>query len=308
MRSALLCVCLAAIGCSGAPASGDTGNEGSSSDGSTSTSTSDTGEETSSDESTDDGGPPGGSPGCGNTDAELGVFVTHVTIQGEEREITAVIPDGYDPDTAYAMVFAWHGLGSNPDQLRLYFGVEQAANHQAIFIYPLGLPVPSQNNQIGWNLSPNGEDVALFDALVAGFSDEYCVAKDHIFSTGHSFGGYMSNTLGCARSDVLRAIAPVAGGGPFGGCSPSPLAVWMTHGESDSRVPFSEGEGSRDYWLGINGCAADSAPVEPSPCVSYEGCADGAPMIWCPHQEGGSDGHGPPGFGADAIWQFFANG
>jgi poly(3-hydroxybutyrate) depolymerase len=149
-------------------------------------------------------------------------------------------------------------------------------------------------------------DVQLFDALHQGFLDGYCIDVDRVFSVGHSFGGYMTNTIGCARSELVRAIAPVAGGGPYGVCGPGPLAAWLTHGELDASVPFSEGEASRDHWLAVNGCADTSTPVGPSPCVSYDGCVDGYPVVWCPHQEPALDGHGWPSFASAGIWEFFA--
>ena len=33
-----------------------------------------------------------------------------------------------------------------------------------------------------------------------------------------SYGGIMSNTVGCALGDDFRAIAPMAGSGPRGNC------------------------------------------------------------------------------------------
>jgi poly(3-hydroxybutyrate) depolymerase len=187
----------------------------------------------------------------------------------------------------------------------LYFGVEQASAGQAILVYPQGLPQAAMGNQAGWDLSPTGVDVQLFDELLQGFSDAYCIDLDAVFATGHSFGAYMSNTLGCARPDRLRAIAPVAGGGPFGQCTPNLVAAWLAHGEFDSQVPIDQGVGSRDHWLAQNGCGDTTAPADPSPCVAYEGCDEGYPVHWCVHQDESSDGHGWPSFAADGIWSFF---
>ena len=124
-----------------------------------------------------------------------------------------------------------------------------------------------------------------------------------MFSTGHSFGGYFSNTLGCARSSALRAIAPVAGGGPFdAACDPAPLAVWLAHAPNDDVVPFSQGEASLEHWAEHGGCASTGTPATPEGCVSRDGCA-GGPVVFCTHDEG----HDWPSLAPASIWGFFAS-
>ena len=55
----------------------------------------------------------------------------------------------------------------------------------------------------------------------------------------------------------MRAIAPVAGGGPFGTCPGDPVSAVIMHGMNDLVVPFTQGEGSRDTWRSDAGCEAD---------------------------------------------------
>ena len=59
----------------------------------------------------------------------------------------------------------------------------------------------------------------------------------------------MTNFLGCQRGNLLRAIAPVASGGPRdnNGCQGS-VAVQITHGTNDSIIELSEGEASLAKW------------------------------------------------------------
>ena len=242
---------------------------------------------------------------CGQPPPFTGVMPQTIEAAGQQRDYDLAIPADYDPDTAYPLVFAWHGRGGNGQLARLYFKVEESSQGQAIFVYPDGLPLPDMNNQTGWDLTPNGADIALFDAILADVRARLCVDDARIFSTGHSFGGYMSNAVGCARGDVVRAIAPVAGGGPFFPCA-GPVAAWIAHGMSDSTVPFSQGEGSRDHWAGADGCDMAEGPVEPAPCVAYTGCDDGLPVHWCAHDEPTLGGHGWPDWAGPAIWSFFA--
>jgi poly(3-hydroxybutyrate) depolymerase len=226
-------------------------------------------------------------------------------VDGTARTYELSIPAEYDPATPYPVVFAFHGRGGDGALAALYFGVEAQAAGAAIFVYPDGLPLANMGNQTGWDLTANGVDVAFFDALRAELDAQLCLDPERLFATGHSFGGYFSNTLGCARGDVLRAIAPVAGGGPFFTCN-TPVAAWIAHGNLDETVPVSEGEGSRDTWLGYDGCGATSQPTSPAPCVAYDGCSAGTPVVWCAHDEPDMGGHAWPSFAAEGIWGFFA--
>jgi len=254
---------------------------------------------------TDTGEPIGG---CGKVPDVSGSTPLKITVDGMERDYILSMPDDYDPATAYPLVFAWHGRGGDGALAQLYFGIEEASAGQAIFVYPDGLPLADMMNQTGWDLDPNNEDFALFDALMADVQSRLCIDPEKIFSTGHSFGGYMSNQLGCYRGDVLRAIGLVAGGGPyalFGECK-SQVAAWLAHGNIDQVVPFSEGENSRDHWVGTNSCAAEAEPIDPAPCTAFTGCDDGYPVVWCEHAEPALSGHGWPAWAPGAIWSFFA--
>jgi polyhydroxybutyrate depolymerase len=250
------------------------------------------------------GGPPAGTPGCGLA-VEPGETTVELEVGESTREYILVVPTGYDPDTPLPLVFGFHGLGSNAAVSRLYFQIEQAADGQAIFVYPEGLPLGSEGGLTGWDLAPTGIDVALFDAILAEVSEGLCIDPQRVFASGHSFGGYMSNALGCFRASVLRAIAPVAGGPPLDVCEDDTVAGWMAHGVSDGIVPFVLGELARDSLLDRNGCEATTTAVEPAPCVAYDDCAADMPVVWCAHEETELSGHMWPRFAGPAIWAFF---
>jgi polyhydroxybutyrate depolymerase len=246
-----------------------------------------------------------GTPGCGETGAPTGTVNDSVTVRGEARTFILAVPDDYDPDTPYPIVFAWHGRGSNAAQARAYFGVEQAAANAAIFLYADGLPQASVEGDTGWDLSETGVDIELFDVLLERVSASHCLDSSRVFNTGHSFGGYMSNSVACFRGDVVRGIAPIAGGGPFGACD-GPVAAWIAHGTVDSVVPFSQGEGSHLHWRDTNSCDDATGATQPAPCVAHSGCG-ARPVVWCAHDEPAFAGHGWPSFAPAAIWAFFAD-
>jgi hypothetical protein len=51
-----------------------------------------------------------------------------------------------------------------------------------------------------------------------------------------------------------------------------------------------------------NGCTTQTKSVDPSPCVEYQGCQAGYPVVWCVRP---GDPHAIPSFGAAAIARFF---
>jgi poly(3-hydroxybutyrate) depolymerase len=242
--------------------------------------------------------PPEGSAGCG-----LGAegIATELDVDGQTRSFELSLPPDYDPGKTYPLVFALHGLGGYGLLAKSYFGLQWSAASEAILVYPDALPLQLFGFQAGWELSPYGYDFDFFDALYAHLAASLCVDLDRVFATGHSFGGYMSNSLGCYRSEVLDAIAPVAGGPPaYGGCG-APIGVWLTHGSADATVVLSEGKSALARWRTTNGCSAESEDTSPSPCVAYKGCA--RELHWCEH----TGGHEWPDFAPGAIWDFFAS-
>src|SRR4029079_11437331 len=121
----------------------------------------------------------------------------------------------------------------------------------------------------------NGQDIAFTKQMVSTVESSYCVDAARIFSVGFSYGGMMSFTVGCEMSDVFRAIAPMSGAlySDFNcrGTGPA-IAMWGSHGLSDNVVPIADGRSARDKILQQNHCGTGTTPIDPSPCVSYQGC------------------------------------
>lgn len=236
-----------------------------------------------------------GTAGCTARPAAPGLATRTVMAGGVARQYRVFVPDAYDAREPTRLVFVFHGLGGDGNLIRSYFGIETEAAGRALFVYPDGLA--TQGGRTGWSTG----DLAFFDAMITELSAAYCVDASRIFATGHSFGGYMSNLVGCSRGTVVRAIAPVSGG-LLGGTCDRPVAAWIAHGDNDTVVEQSQSISARDRWRIANSCAATSAPTEPSPCVSYDGCSAGHAVTWCSF----AGGHYPlPGFIRPAIWAFF---
>lgn len=54
------------------------------------------------------------------------------------------------------------------------------------------------------------DDVAFVAALIDQLDGELAVDRERVFATGVSNGGMMAYWLAVERSDLVRAIAPVA--------------------------------------------------------------------------------------------------
>jgi poly(3-hydroxybutyrate) depolymerase len=249
----------------------------------------------------DDAAPPAPVPssGCGSP-ALTSSGEQALEVDGVERTYVVDVPAGYDGNAPLPLVFAFHGATTSGALFRSAFYGDLLSTMQdaAIVVHPDALGDPS-----AWD---NDADIPFFDALLAELGASACVDEGRVFATGHSSGGFFTNALGCQRGDVLRAIAPVSAGGPFtfggNGCR-GEVAVWLAHAENDETVSFESGVDSRDRWLATNGCSEATEPVDPSPCVEYDGCSAGLPVRWCVYQ----DGHDWPAFGPEGIWGFFSS-
>ena len=234
------------------------------------------------------------SAGCAAPAIAHGLTTRRLMVRGVERTFLVSLPAG-EPAVPRALVVVFHGLGATGAGIQSFLGeqLEEAAAGAAVFAYPDGIGG-------GW-LDDDGRDVAFFDALLADVSGAACIDPRAVFATGFSYGGYMTNVLGCGRGGVVRAIAPLSGAGPFGPCYGAPVAALVIHGRDDVTIELADGEASRDHWRAVARCAMTTHAVE-GPCVAYDGCLAAAPVRWCAFD----GGHLIPDFAAPAIWAFFA--
>jgi poly(3-hydroxybutyrate) depolymerase len=129
-----------------------------------------------------------------------------------------------------------------------------------------------------------------------------CFDQNQAFVFGYSAGGYMSHALACFRGDLFAGAGAISAGLGPGDCT-GPKAIYSGHGETDNTVPFANGVAARDRWLVENGCGESTTPTEQEGCVAYEGCMEGAPLIWCTHP--GAHSFFP--WTADGAVQLFRN-
>jgi polyhydroxybutyrate depolymerase len=256
--------------------------------------------------------PAGSATGCtkGGLTKGAGQAKT-IAVWGDARSYVLSVPDAYgETPQSWRVVFAFHGGGGTGEQLRGSFDTDQRfAEKNAIVVYP------DAANGRNWDLdtpAAQNPDIAFFDALLAELEANACIDATRVFAVGFSNGAYFTNQLGCRRGTALRAIAPHAGGGPYGPgssydgegnlvCAGKPPAVKVFHAEDDDTVPISDGESSINHWKWANGCQDSTHGAAPDGCVAYDGC--GKPVEMCRYW---GVGHAIWNEGAKATWDFFS--
>jgi poly(3-hydroxybutyrate) depolymerase len=256
--------------------------------------------------------------GCGK--ASTLASGTH-TIQssGQNRSYILRVPDNYDSNHGYRLIFAFHWNGGTANDVDSggadgaawsYYGLRQQANNSTIFVAP-------QGNGNGW-ANPGGQDVTFVDDMIRLIEGDLCVDTTQLFSLGFSYGGGMSYALACARANVFRAVA-VYSGGQLSGCSggTQPIAYMGLHGIGDPVLNISAGRSLRDTFVRNNGCTPQNPP-EPRQgslthiTTTYSGCRAGYPVVWAAfdggHTPGPVDGGGDSGvrtWTKGEVWKFF---
>jgi polyhydroxybutyrate depolymerase len=192
---------------------------------------------------------------------------------GMDRTYMLHVPAG-EP---VGLVLSLHGGGGTGIGQRNLTGFNSVADtHNLLVVYPDGY---EKSWADGRGASPADRrhinDVAFLVGLVNKLQNDYSIAPGHVFVTGMSNGGFMSNRLACDRADVFAAVAPVAGTLGVGmACHPSqPVSVWEAHGTADPLVPFKggtvRGRGGVSHsisadtmvgqWRSADGCQGDPA-------------------------------------------------
>jgi polyhydroxybutyrate depolymerase len=229
-------------------------------------------------------------------------------INNTERSYITSIGNKYNHNKPTKLIFAFHGRTNSNAQVRDYYDIEKVRNQDGIIVYPAALPAGntfSRNTTI---------DIEFFDQLVEDFTRNYCIDLDEIYVLGHSLGAWFTNTLACARGDIIRAIGSVGGSiTKLNACS-WPVASIIMHNPNDRLASFAGGEYARNILLEANQCDPNqSKPTWPidGNCLEYTQCLDDNPVIWCPHtqdyarRDGSYYPHTRPDFAAKEIRNFF---
>ncbi|MEU7573262.1 ricin-type beta-trefoil lectin domain protein [Micromonospora sp. NPDC049240] len=259
-----------------------------------------------------------GTAGCGRAPT-LTSGPRTIQSSGQNRSFILRIPDNYDRNHAYRLIFGFHWNGGTANDVDSggadreawsYYGLRQQANNSTIFVAP-------QGNGNGW-ANPGGQDVTFVDDMIRLIEGDLCVDTTQLFALGFSYGGGMSYSLACSRAGVFRAVA-VYSGGQLSGCAggTQPIAYLGIHGIGDPVLNISAGRSLRDTFVRNNGCTPQNPP-EPRAgslthtTTTYAGCRSGYPVVWAAfdggHTPGPVDGGGDSGartWTKTEVWRFF---
>jgi poly(3-hydroxybutyrate) depolymerase len=214
-----------------------------------------------------------------------------IDVGGMSRQYTIKVPDNYDANHAYRLIFSFHWLNGTMQNVangsgtaKAYYGLWGLANGSTIFVAPQGI-----NN--GWSDSgrsttTGGQDIAFTKALYDKITSSLCIDTTRVFAEGFSMGGSMSYALACALPDLFRAVA-VHSGGPMTGCvqHSKPVAYFMTHGINDGVCTYPRyGVPQLNDFAKVNGCMSATLPTPSSAqasCIDFSGCMPGFPARGC---------------------------
>ncbi|MFD4207438.1 cellulose binding domain-containing protein [Micromonospora tulbaghiae] len=251
--------------------------------------------------------------GCGKAPT-LSSGTRTISSGGQNRSYILRIPDGYDRNHPYRLIFGFHWLNGSANNVASagYYGLLPLSNNSTIFVAPQGI-------DNGW-ANTNGRDLTLFDDISRQIENDLCVDTSQRFALGWSYGGAMSYAVACARPTIVRAVTVISGAN-LSGCNggTQPVAYFGIHGIYDSVLNISMGRSLRDTFVRNNGCTAQS-PREPSRgslthiTTTYSGCREGYPVQWAAfdgdHTPSPVDGSSSPNdsrtWTSGEIWRFFS--
>ncbi len=202
------------------------------------------------------------SKGCGKDNTLKDNFT--FTSAGIEHEIYLTMPENYDKNKPYRLVFGMHYMGGSAEAVakrEAYYGLrnQKDAKENTIFVAPHGytteLDRSGKEKENPWRCYDD-KDHVFFDEFLTYLNENLCIDTSRVFSVGFSFGAMFSNALAQDFQDRLRGVVvfstmdqviymPKNKGLPI---------AWMgTVGMSDDLCTPKLGRSARDRILKNNG-------------------------------------------------------
>ncbi|KAL5598808.1 hypothetical protein BROUX41_003858 [Berkeleyomyces rouxiae] len=257
-----------------------------------------------------------GSTGCGMEQLAYDNDIpTTVTVHGLQRHYYVRIPESYDPEHAYRIVFTMHAFRGSAAAVKNgdhgydpWYGLpDQDPDDSTIFVAPHGFA--------GMWLNAAGEDTAFMERILADVESQLCIDQNQRYMHGYSFGGAMAHATMCHMGSAFRAVS-VWSGAPISACSgrlPRPVAYYGQHGTHDAVLPVPLGRKLRDQYLLQNNCRYKYAhsPERGSGdhTVTEYTCDDNHPVVWVEF-DGGHTQHPEDDWSGEQwspryTWDFF---
>ncbi len=193
------------------------------------------------------------------------------------------VPSSYKSDVPTPLIILLHGYTSSGQSQDSYMGISKLVdNYGFLFVAPDGNREPGGDNNRFWNATPACcdffntavDDSSYVQNIVAAVRADYNVDPARIFLIGHSNGGFMSYRVAYEHSDMIAAIASLAGANHIDDRNPpaNPVHVLQIHGTADGTIAYNGDEirGNRypsaletvQRWASYNGCSTQGAERE----------------------------------------------
>lgn len=162
------------------------------------------------------GNTPTPSKGCGKDNALEDYFT--FTGGGVEHEVYLTMPENYDKNKPYRLVFGMHYMGGSAEVVAKrenYYGLrnEPGAKENTIFVAPHGYTTETDRSgretENPWRCGDD-KDHVFFDEFLTYLNENLCVDTSRVFSVGFSFGAMFSNSLAQDFQDRLRGVVVFA--------------------------------------------------------------------------------------------------
>jgi polyhydroxybutyrate depolymerase len=234
---------------------------------------------------------------------------------GRERSAIVHVPRRAGEKSALPVVLNFHGGGGHGANQKEYSLLDSVADSESfVAVYPNGNG-RFESRLLTWNAGTccafsvirNIDDVGFVRALLAAIAEKLPIDRRRVYATGLSNGGMMSHRLAAQASDIIAAVAPVAGGMVLPTIQSSrAIPILHIHSVDDPRALYSGGLGppfpltkSQVFhpnidqmianWVKHNGCAIEPNVVErrtdrdsrghTATKYVYSSCRDGVEVV-----------------------------
>ncbi len=256
---------------------------------------------------------------------ELGDFKSGTyTIEsaGLTRQYTIDIPEDYDKNKTYRLIFAMHMMGGSMQTMvdQNYYGLKTYAERDGvpvIFVAPQGY-----TDRSPWR-GRDDKDHIFFTDMLDLFKDKLSIDTSRIFSCGFSFGAMFTYSLSLSFQKDLRAVAcyaPANWNIYLPENKKEPLAFYSTTGTEDGLCKFVNSDQLKQggkycvlRHLENNGLTQlPEVPVATTPThvtTEFEGLPEEYPVLFGSFVGGHTENVKDPGsdvnWVAKETWDFF---